>query len=466
MSAAYKLTALLLACACSAHAADTAAAWPTQAPISVPAGAAYFKLTLPYAAHTRAAFDDLHDVRIFNAAGESVPYAWAANTQQAEIQSQIIKGKVYPFPYAEPPQRSTVRVTLGADTHAVEIDEDKNTTAPQGISGHVVDLGKKITHLSSLKLDWPVQNARDTGLFVLDVSASNDLRNWDDVVRDAQILVLTQAGVQIRQTELALPDVNARYLWLHWRNVAPHSAQLAVAVTAQPTTYIPPSLQWSPVYAPGTMRVDRGEYDFALPTTVTPQRVRLSLPEGNVVLPVTLWARRAPNAPWGEVGNRVVYRLSVAGKSWTQTEFDLDPSPTRQLRIQVDTRSGGWGKTPPTLSLAIQPQALIALARGPAPFSLRLGNAKATATDLPVETLIPGYGGNAAPPIVNGHLGAFTSHAAIVTPPAHEKIWGGLTAKRWGLWAMLGLGVLMLAWMALSVIRQLNNPPATPPASE
>jgi hypothetical protein len=72
---ALRAAAVLVATASGfAHAQPAA-----TAPITLQGAGPYHRLTLPLALYGRAAYADLRDLRVHNAAGHAVPYAWLRN---------------------------------------------------------------------------------------------------------------------------------------------------------------------------------------------------------------------------------------------------------------------------------------------------------------------------------------------------------------------------------------------------
>jgi hypothetical protein len=118
--------------------------------------------------------------------------------------------------------------------------------------------------------------------------------------------------------------------------------------------------------------------------------------------------------------------------------------------LQVDERGGGLGSTPPQIQVAVRASQLVFLQRGNPPYRLALGRAGVQSAALPLATLIPGY-----QPARLSKLGLAEvllpeeKAAAQATPAAARADW-----KRWGLWAVLLLGVGLLALMAVSLLRR------------
>jgi hypothetical protein len=93
-------------------------------------------------------------------------------------------------------------------------------------------------------------------------------------------------------------------------------------------------------------------------------------------------------------------------------------------------------------------------ARGSGPFQIAYGSSKVQPAAYPIETVVPGWRSDQQPKVAR----------AEVLP---ERLLGGAAALRrqfdyklFGLWGALGLGVLLLAWMAWRLTKQMRSPAA------
>ena len=134
-----------------------------------------------------------------------------------------------------------------------------------------------------------------------------------------------------------------------------------------------------------------------------------------------------------------------------QDEIELWGAPVQQLRLSIDSRGGGLGSAAPSIRVAVRSTQVVFLARGPAPYSLALGDASARSAALPLTTLIPGY-----EPQRLASLGRATvlDEAPAVTDGAAVD---GTDWKRIGLWGVLLAGVALLGGMAFSLLRRSES---------
>ena len=185
-----------------------------------------------------------------------------------------------------------------------------------------------------------------------------------------------------------------------------------------------------------------------LPLALPLERLRVELNQANSLAPIRVAGRSEGKGAWRPLAQGLLYRLPENGTEIRQDELQLPGWPVQQLRLQVDPRGGGLGTESPTVQVAVRASQLVFLQRGSAPYRLALGRAGAQSAALPLNTLIPAYQPQRLQQLGRAEL---LTEAALTPPPnaAADGDW-----KRWGLWAVLLLGVGMLGWMAISLLRR------------
>ena len=434
--------------------------------------AALYEVTLPAAAYRGASRADLADVRVFNGAGEVVPYAWRPRRITGSETSPAVALTLFPLKAAAGTavEGLTVRVRQRADgaTSVDVVIGGKPDPAARQVVGYVVDLTALDRPLRTLELDWaPVP---DGFAGRLRVEASDDLALWRTLVAAAPLVSLEAGGQRLEQkrVELPLPARKAKYLRLSW--VAPEAGRalpLLTAVRGEPAGRdVPLAREW---VMQDAARGDKpGEYVFDLGGRFPADRARFELPQPNTVVQVELLARDKTDQPWRPVARGVAYRLRQAGAEITSPDLSLVATTDRYWLLRVDARGGGLGEGLPRLHAGWVPQRLVFAARGAPPFQLAYGNREAQAAAYAIDTLIPGYKEEAAP--------AIRATATQVSPEqvinvravqggAQQPLGGearreaAIDWKRWSLWGALVFGVAILGAMAWRLSRQLNKQP-------
>lgn len=445
------LGAVSLCVALSAVAQDKPGDFKSQAPLTLSGEGPWYRLELPLDVLLRASQADLRDVRVFNAAGEPQAYALARQQAQTREQQNLTEVKWFPlYSSAQAGDSSpSVRVQSGANGTLVEVQPATQLEAGEEVlRGWLLDASGIKAPLQQLLLDWTSE--RD-GFQRFSIEASDDLQHWQSW-GDGQVARLSFADERIEQHEVALPGQSARYLRLLWST--PQSAPVLTSAQLQSssTSSLPSPLVWSQPLRGTSAKA--GEYTWQLPMGLNVERVRIDLKEANTLAPATLYGRRDSSLPWQTLNNGLLYRLTQNGQDVQQNELQVPGQTVQQLKLTVDERGGGLGGEAPTLAFAVRGTQLVFLARGAGPYTLALGNPGAVAANLPLTTLIPDYS-----PQRLKELGQAKVEGAVPLTPATATAAAGAVAagpdwKKIGLWAVLLLGVLALAGMAVSLLRK------------
>ncbi|HEY0295397.1 MAG TPA: DUF3999 domain-containing protein [Bordetella sp.] len=401
--------------------------------LELPSASAYYQVTLTEAA-IAASLRDLDDLRVFNGAGEPVPYTLegaATPAQQAAVQDLAW----FPLPADATASATDLGVTIEPDGRLRAIARPSSPATDRG--GDLVDLGPGATPLSALLISL----SNDTYLGRVDISASDDLRQWTPVTQ-AQLLKTHNGAAILVQKRVELDGVRARYLRLKWPDGAPAIAALqAESVPDSP----PPARQWRtgitmrPSGSPGEYRFDSGG---AYPV----DRVQFELPQPNTVARGQLYSRVDGSTPWRLVAEGQLLRLqatSPANGEQHNPPWSLDVDTDRQWLLRVDTRGGGLGGGTAKAILGWQPVSLTFAARGPGPFVLEAGDPSWHAASVSREELLPP--GSAAP--AQAQVGQPLGQAPAQVPTDPQA------RRRYVLWAVLVAAVAMLGIMAWRLMR-------------
>lgn len=448
-----KLLLSLCLAAAAVCSADAPSDYATGIALELPGKEAFYRVELPLAVHAGARAD-LADLRIFNAHGETVPYALGAwrDADGTAVKPTLLVVPRFPLKAGSDNGLPALDVKIEQNTNGKVIAIRSGNAA-----GVTSDSAKTIAYLfdvSAIKqavqavvVDWP---ASAKGYSVQGhLEASDDLKTWQPLAA-APLLEMRFAGQQLMQKRLAFPAGHYHYLRLVANEALPEFSLTQVEALAAATPPAPPR-RWHEVTA--TPGEKPGDYVFDLGAPLALTGLCLQLPQINTVAPIELRVRDHRNAAWQHVTSTVVYRLERDGKEIASPMLELSPQSGRYWLLHVDPRAGGIGAGLPTLKAGWTPRQLIFVARGRGPFTLAFGNRDAPATHLPLASLLPGYKTGAETALPAARLLAAASlggkNAANPDHPATD--W-----KKRALWGVLGLGVLLLAGMAWGLMRQMQ----------
>jgi len=438
----------LLVVPTAAHAQEHRQQYVEQWPLSLSsAQSGAYRITLEPQIYRRAWSPQLADVQVYNAAGQALPSALLAPDQplaQPPVQREL---PWFVLPPLDAGSRNDLQLLTERDSDGrvrrVEARLGASAGAAQS-AGWLIDasvLGQQ--PLAAVMLDWEAQ-AQPLQATV-QVDASDDLRNWQQIDAQVPLVDLQRAGRRLLQRRIGV-DRSVRYL-----RVLPNQGQ-QLPVLRGVLAELPPAaatIPWEWV-ALQPVKQGSGSFEFTLDGRYPVSRLDVATPDNSLVQwtafsrddPAADWQRRT--APW------VAYQLEAGGGSRQQSAPQLLSGVTRDRywKLVADPAT-----TPavPTLRVGYQPEVLVFLSQGAAPYALAVGSATAMRQEAPVGVLIEDLrqrNGPAWQPTLarfEGPAEPLAGDAALQVP----RDW-----KRWLLWSLLVLGVLVVGWLALSVLRQ------------
>ncbi len=459
-----------------ASAAEKPADYAYGLKIEASGSEALYDVTLPPAVYQGVTRRDLGDVRVFNGAGEVVPHAF--RPRRTEKVDAGLSTPLTLFPLKAPAGASIDGLAISVRRSAsgavsVDVKSSGAPAAAQETVAYLIDMSAQDRALRALDLDW---KATEGFSGKLRVDASDDLANWRTLASGAPLLSLEVGGQRLQQKRVELPQQKAKYLRLAWvsdyasagaKNAAP---EMTAASGELAEKFIEAPREWAKFSAVQNTKADAkaGEYIFDLKGQFPIDRLRLELPEPNTVVQVEVLARGSVEQPWRSVARGVAYRLRQAGGEVASPDIQVGASSERWWMIRVDQRGGGLGGGLPTLNAGWVPHQLVFAARGTSPFTLAYGNRGAQAGALPIESLIPGYREDAGASVRAAKTGTQPIVNVQATSAQPQKELGGearlqeqIDWKRWSLWGVLGLGVLVLGVMAWRLVKQLGSTPTS-----
>ncbi|MDR1162322.1 MAG: DUF3999 domain-containing protein [Candidatus Accumulibacter sp.] len=296
----------------SASAAEDIADYAYRTGIAPERAATWYRVEIPAHVQWRAAHSDLRDVRVFDAKGESMPFALTKSETRRTQDRREAPARLFPL-YADESSDGgkaslhlapSLRIRRDADG-AVEIDvrEAEAGTRPTGrgagasqpgktLSGWLIDASALDFVPERLMIDWV---GKQEGLFRFTIEGSDDIEHWRGL-GSGQIVQLSFNGESITQREFDLPRRKFRYLRLRWQDaryaVGVRGARLSGRVVSVETVSAP--FAWSGPLVGEALAGREGEYVWNFPLCAPLARVSIVIDETSALAPVIFSGRCDP----------------------------------------------------------------------------------------------------------------------------------------------------------------------------
>lgn len=464
---AIKLIATIIALISSLAYAETPADYALKIPLKISAAAGLQRLSLPAAVFAASQSPNFADVRVFNSQGQAVPIAISMQENQHQHINKTIDFATYPIMAVSGSNvnsaNSEIRIEESNGQRVVQVLSQPNhmssdkTSEKTQVIGALIDAHTLSGAVSAIQFDADFA-ANTTLPITLDVS--HDLKNWRNIAFEEPLYRFGNASSSnqntSQQTRISLNSINLNkeYIRVSWpanqvftlRHVQVTTSDTAEAIKkisvalGKPSTIEPHILTWNIPFSSAIAALD----------------FKLNTP--NALMPVQVQARMQHGEPWQNLSSAVVYRMSKAGKETVSPEIMLNDVSARELRVTTDATAiafdGGNSQNLPQASLLFNPVHLLFVASGQGPFSLVVGKTGAANVLLPVSSLIPNYKAGDEQSIAEAKV-----DGVIAMPnlnDASSNISVASSKRSMILWLILAFGVLALAGVAWSVIKQLR----------
>lgn len=400
-------------------------------PVQPAPGPSIQRIDLPLSAILALKREDMGDIRVFDRA--SRPLSIALHGARLEEQAQR---------FAAVPFGSTGAAASGAGgTVSVQVRQSGGTvtvdtgtpTAPGGDEAVLVDTRKVAQPAVALVLDAVLPARKPVQV---SVSVSDDLGTWQPLA-ERVLFSPDEGGSVLGGGRIALSGalLKDRYLRIAWLR----STGARVSGVTLYTTAIPPAPRIV-VTTRGLALQDSRTAPFTVPTAASPVAVTVSLTGRDGTVPVQLLGRKMPEAPWTPLA------FGTLRQGGSATTLEVGEPGIRQFMLRADARSAGFSR-PPRIDLQFAGIGLIAAFNANGPYRLAVGNKAAVPSFLQAgDLLVQG----AAIPVARLDNGP--TPAPMDVGPSKELPFG-LSPMKLALWAILLVGVGLLALAALRLLK-------------
>ena len=423
--------------------------------LSTPPGSAVYQAVLPQEVYRLSQRDDFGDLRVFNAQSEVVPHALMRPSATPEAARRVTL-PVFPLHGGDGLGHESLSVRVIRDRRGtiVNIDNQSPTVKSQPVLAYVIDASQIDAPLAKLYVQWGKTNG-----FVAKVSLSrsDDLNRWSTVVNSTTLADLVHGSERLTRDVIELGPAKAKYFQLTWPAEARGSSIVAVEAELAPTQQ-EPAAAWLKLEGQGVKGDEGSELlGFDMNGRFPIDRLNLELPGYNSLVRAAVWSRPDEKSPWRHRYVGLFYRVQSGGPGTELRNEAVRLARTMDRYWRVDvTPNDGLGGRLPSLELGWVSDRVTFLARGSGPYTLAVGGDRVDSAEQPIEQLLRMLDQNnkMIQPItvVVGERVVLGGEDRL-RPGPHPIPW-----RKFVLWSVLVGGVLLLAGMAVGLMRQMGKP--------
>lgn len=417
-------------------------------PLELDGDASFYTVELPLLVNRSVADSELRDAGVYNRAGLPVPRVFqvAQDTTSASEQRAALTALALYEQTDDSPDDLRLRLERNGDGTLLELNAAQTGAdeSTERLDAYLLDARDLDRWPQAIELAWPEDLAGFIGRITIE--GSNNLEDWRTLGAGA-VADLRESGTHVLQNRIPLDGGKQAFLRLSWRDL-PDGWRLigSTAIISDDSTS--PVRRYTEIDSAGRDD-DDGGYLFDLGGAPTIDRVRLDLPQANTIVNARIYYWQDRRQRWVQVAAGPHYRLGRGDASVNNPPARVSRLRARHFKVLIERGNPGG---PPRLALGWRPDQLTFLAQGEPPFVLVAGRAEDERAQFPLERL---YGDNAI-------LGLAADGPTAAARLGERYALGGPTDlrptrviswRRWALWAALIVGVLLVLWMAVRVLR-------------
>ncbi len=415
-----------------------------------------YKVSVPLDVYKIIRHADLRDVRVFNADGEVVPHVVTRSAGSLSVKSEPIELPRFPVYASAQSKLGDLDLQIKRDSQGtvINLSNRSGVTGQNKLVGYLLDGNKVGPAVKEIELQWSESIVNYVGSVT--VESSDDLATWRTLAKDAPITRMKFGDHLLDQRRIKFTPMPIIYLRISSSSSSESEATLpeltrVLAIPADISTEAPRT--WSTI-AGKPVANKPGEYEFDVGALVPIDRIHVELPQMNTLIQAELLARGNEKEAWQSVAQTTAYRITQSGRQFNSDDIQINRDGRRHWMMRIAQQGGGLGKDNPSLKVGWLADQILFLARGRGPFQLAFGAEGVKSGEVPIATLMMGGDGKGGIQAQSIHLGSPTAlggDARLARPPDPFP-W-----KKWMLWSVLGLGVILMGWMASRLMGQMNE---------
>lgn len=387
------------------------------------------RLELPFEVYNASVRGDLGDLRVFNAEGTEVPMHLRRSEAEPGAAQEV---PLHLFRVAnrhEGSQDYDFRLQVRTSDQGAVLETRMTPLSSGTDQALLLDASANTEALAALKFEL----ASASPAFIrVDVRGSDDLFSWR-TLGSGVLAFMEHRNGRILQNRIMLDGKR----WKYYLVTGQSDLSLLVAASAEKIRSDSGSTRrFAPLRG---VRAGEGTYDYVLPPALPVDVLDLADVE-NAVLGVKVLVPSGDE--WRSIGAGSLFRMNVDGQLLAGPGLALH-GPHERLRIVMQG-------APAPLRVGWMPHELVFMPQGPGPFTLAVGNPSIKrAADMLAAML------------EDNQVGALRLGAATITEPVvlggEARLLPERSYTRFVLWTVLGLGVILLGFMAWQLIAALDH---------
>lgn len=410
------------------------------------------QLVIPDRVYSQVYDQDLGDIRVYNGEDKVVQHVILSSKEEKESLETVHTVQFYPL-YNDKQKLSALSSQISVNKNGVIVKvDDQKVSEDKGVKGYVIDISELEDTLDAIRIDWTWLGEKKSGIVKFDIMASNDLKNWTTMQRQATLLELRQGDAAIKRNRIELPKGKKYdYLYLDWSGLG---KKLTVnKVTASTFKIIPvDKTKWQ------TARFNRIKDNAALFTNhsyAKTDQLNVRLPGENMVISAVVYGKVNHKDKWTKIYSGLFYRIRDGEEELSNDPVSIRRGKYRFFKVEPKETMGETDLGALELTLGFKPDLLLFMANGPAPYKVAFGQSRIKPVETSVERFLNQFDDKEKEKMITDVTvkdRVTLAGEKALEPPLLPTDW-----KQWLVWLIYLVVVALLAKMVWSLVKEMNK---------
>lgn len=425
---------------------------------------AFKTISLPDHFYEHIGRQDGKDLRIFNADGVPLTFTFRIKDEGREI-TRMQGLPLFPI-YGESTndlEDLSLKVERTRSGTIIDIKTDGERNQTENVIAYIIDNSdsnekKSRDPIYQLEFNW---TEPEYGFINgIRLEQSSDLRHWRNLVNDESLSKLSYQGEVLGKHTVDIGKIVDNFIRISWRENLPF--KLTDVIARYRWTQSERELHWQTIknleYIDNVDKnsIEYGAVFFSTKRHAPVQRFTFDFGGTNKFYRGSIYSRADSKSDWTDHGRFLQYRLKMPGGVVQSPALHLPAVRDSEWLLKLETPKLARSSVLPVVKMGWYPERLTFLVQGRPPYTLAYGNPRVKPADTDLSILLNGLTDEQKKEIVNDNTGLSAQRplggVSKLEPEAPRFPWR--TAL---LWLVLVAGVLIMAKMAVSLFKQMNE---------
>ncbi len=391
--------------------------------------------------------ESISKLRIIDKFGSELPFN--IEKYSGVVSQQKRKLMLYPLTESRylQSQTETLRLKYDQKDRLTQLEKNNNQQPSNKVVGYLIDLGESYPRGSSV-VTFDLSQVAQTSFLKFSIDQSNNLKDWKKLSRREVLAQLVNNGSVAQHNKITLRNSHSRYLRI---NLEPehnqqHSAFKLLMAEQSFTREVQTALTWTE-YKKLQYDDKDDAYILDISIAIAYKQVQLKMPKAPSIITADIFLKRKSATPWRFYKQVNLVNIQDENVDIVENQFPVWFGSSSKVKFVVKYADPPFNQNSVWVKLAYVPQKVTFYANGNEPYRVQFGQIASNHNNQQLLNMIKAQ--------TNSTMGI--ARLGLVRAVKMDDESSEINWKAISLWLTLIAGVVVMAWMAKNLLKQMEK---------